>query len=327
MDPSLSIFATTVDGVLLPDSNLSFLIDLGYRNDMTLREFGSMFERAAYTTSSSCWNRKSLIHTPFHISRLLESYEAIAREEQPNQEIQIPDPQVILESIQVVLNEIDRKCVSTDRPSTLSEALVFICIPVVYKAGIQSASTGLDLGLPHIFVRAMASESILSKTPEPVTVELRPFVRHLAYAKDTSWISRRKVLESIRDPRASETILYEHSTGHVLEGTITNFYVILKSGEVVTADDLILKGHIRSLVLDIAEKSLGKPILLHPARMNQVRQWDAAFITNAFHMVTPVKTILVPIEDMEKCEVDIVDEHDKEDGFWKTEMNALHPTL
>jgi branched-subunit amino acid aminotransferase/4-amino-4-deoxychorismate lyase len=76
--------------------------------------------------------------------------------------------------------------------------------------------------------------------------------RTLPRAKDSAWCKQRKPIEQARDPDAGEALLWSES-GEVLEGLISNFFVVDKAGVVHSAPaDDVLPGHMRDLVIEVA---------------------------------------------------------------------------
>lgn len=102
-------------------------------------------------------------------------------------------------------------------------------------------------------------------------------------AKQTRWIAQRSGLGTGHG-RPYETLLVD-SGGRILEGTSSNFYVI-QHGSLRTADEGILHGIARSIVLDIAPDIV--PVELAASRVTDLPIFEEAFLTSASRGIVPV---------------------------------------
>ncbi|TYZ67665.1 hypothetical protein PybrP1_005809 [[Pythium] brassicae (nom. inval.)] len=107
--------------------------------------------------------------------------------------------------------------------------------------------------------------------------------RQNAAAKDSAWVRERKAIYDAIPKDVEEVILMDPSTHALLEGSQTNFYAI-RGGTVYTADDGILKGTVRSLVLEVCAAS-GIPVELTPPSLDQVEEWEGCFISSTSRLV------------------------------------------
>ncbi|KAG7392622.1 hypothetical protein PHYPSEUDO_015010 [Phytophthora pseudosyringae] len=89
---------------------------------------------------------------------------------------------------------------------------------------------------------------------EMVKLEVAGLPRHNAAAKDSAWVRERKEIYDRMAPDMEEVILMDPETRHLLEGSQTNFYAI-QDGAVYTAEERILKGTVRSLVLEVCAEN------------------------------------------------------------------------
>lgn len=121
-------------------------------------------------------------------------------------------------------------------------------------------------------------------------------------SKVASWTRMRKSLENpetYKPPGVTEVLLVR-PTGHhleILEGLSSNFFVIYNDGTIRTAQDGVLFGYVRKLVLECAE-TCGltvdpRPIFMHDATEGR---WKEAFITSSSRLVFPISKILIPSE-------------------------------
>lgn len=122
----------------------------------------------------------------------------------------------------------------------------------------------------------------------------------------------RKPLEKLRPPSASEILLADHG-GKILEGTVTNFFVVCfkENGEVkensanddgdlhlyelqtAPVHDGVLPGVIRQLVIQIC---LSKGISVREVSLSwsDSHRWEEAFITSSLRLVQHVEMIQAP---------------------------------
>ncbi|KAF1326498.1 Aminotransferase, class iv, partial [Globisporangium splendens] len=121
-----------------------------------------------------------------------------------------------------------------------------------------------------------------------------------AICKHTKWIADRIPLEEYTSQVAAshgsihETILGRYDAERddtvLLEGLITNFFVV-KNGTVYTAKDDVLLGSTRALVLK-ACKDLGIPVIFEAPRLSERDTWTAAFVTSAVRLAIRVTRVL-----------------------------------
>lgn len=107
--------------------------------------------------------------------------------------------------------------------------------------------------------------------------------RQNAAAKDSGWVRERKIIYDATPKDVEEIILMEPSSHLLLEGSQTNFYAI-RDGKIFTAEDGILKGTVRSLVLEVCEEN-GIPVVLTPPSLDDVNNWEGCFISSTSRLV------------------------------------------
>jgi len=101
--------------------------------------------------------------------------------------------------------------------------------------------------------------------------------RHICpNAKISSWSSKRRPLEqkeTFMPDGVGEVLLLQQYKGtqtfYVLEGLTSNFFVIYKDGTIRTANDGILFGYVRHLVLKVAEEHGLKVDTTHPILLEE----------------------------------------------------------
>uniref|UniRef100_M4BH77 Uncharacterized protein n=1 Tax=Hyaloperonospora arabidopsidis (strain Emoy2) TaxID=559515 RepID=M4BH77_HYAAE len=124
---------------------------------------------------------------------------------------------------------------------------------------------------------------------EMVKLEVAGLPRHNAVVKDSAWVRERKAIYKKVAPDMEEVILMDPTTGHLLEGSQTNFYAI-RDGTLLTAGAGILKGTVRSLVLDVCAKN-GIPVKLNPPTLDGVEKWQGCFISSTSRLVLGAKVL------------------------------------
>lgn len=106
--------------------------------------------------------------------------------------------------------------------------------------------------------------------------------RHNPAAKDTAWMRDREALRAGAD--AYEVILMD-ADGHLLEGTSSNFYAVLRD-TLYTALDGVLAGTSRGVVFQVAPGVL--PLVRRPVRLADLPHLQEAFITSSSRGVVPI---------------------------------------
>ncbi|XP_024968980.1 uncharacterized protein LOC112508547 isoform X3 [Cynara cardunculus var. scolymus] len=140
--------------------------------------------------------------------------------------------------------------------------------------------------------------------------------RKTANAKYSNWVRMRKPLEKLRPPSATELLL-SNDGDRILEGCLTNFFVLCHkdsleedngctekklvkskydhSIELQTApiSDGVLPGVIREVVIEVCLR-IGIPIREVAPSWSKRHLWEEAFITNSLRVLQHVETIRVP---------------------------------
>lgn len=133
------------------------------------------------------------------------------------------------------------------------------------------------------------------RRPPPVHAVVREAARHNAAAKDSLWVSQKKDLH--RPDGVEEVLLAVRAGGDaeghcVLEGSETNFFAAM-GGKLYTADDGILNGTVRRMVLSECEKAGIEVVRTAPA-LRSARRWEGAFICSTSRLVMPLQRVAVP---------------------------------
>lgn len=129
-------------------------------------------------------------------------------------------------------------------------------------------------------------------------------------SKVASWCRERKKMEdpnTYKPEGASEVIMVRpRTTGsdgrgsrmELLEGLSSNVFFVYKDGSLRTAADGILNGYVRHLVLESA-KNLDIRLDPRPIYLDEVNEWNEAFITSSSRLIFPISKILIPNDDDE----------------------------
>ncbi len=107
-------------------------------------------------------------------------------------------------------------------------------------------------------------------------------------AKLTGFIETAAAVRREVPPEMNEAVMIG-ADGRALEGLSSNFFAV-KDGEIWTAEQGVLSGITRSLVLEVI-RELGIPVRWEGVRFEDMRRLDEAFITSASRAVLPVTEI------------------------------------
>eukprot|EP00249_Psilotum_nudum_P001812 c14510_g1_i1 orf=504-1262(-) len=140
--------------------------------------------------------------------------------------------------------------------------------------------------------------------------------RSFPNAKSSQWVSCRQALEQVRPPDVTE-ILLSNDGNALLEGTITNLFVVCSSEsdlkgkgyngeidmempwkglEIHTAPlGGVLPGVIRQIILEICDEQ-GIPLREIEPLWSNYNLWKEAFLTNSVRLLQPVESIQAPIK-------------------------------
>lgn len=131
-------------------------------------------------------------------------------------------------------------------------------------------------------------------------------------AKVSSWCRYRRPLESLfKDSGVGEVLLMgeRQNTAYIggqrfidslemLEGLISNLFVIYKDGTVRTAPTTkVLSGYARHLVLEEINQTHGLSLDdMNAPVVGDADDWAEVFLTSAIRLIIPVKRVLIPVE-------------------------------
>lgn len=285
------------------------------------------------TDSSDCWRKWG---EEFHLHRLQNSYRSLMRDSTGGSPGTASDADEAVEAalqhsysiMNNLLEEASRAGILRIRSETNEELPNDVEIQLIRLTVLWSPSHS---STSDIVVRGHACSSAKAKrVHEPV----KPIVATIAAVghhddhsvtmdqsmptrfrdpqnKVASWTRLRKKMENpqtYKPPGVSEVLMVRPCKGlsdlEVLEGLSSNFFVIYSDLTIRTAQDGVLHGYVRNLVLDSIEscglKLDRRPILLQEAQQGL---WKEAFITSSSRLIFPISEILVHSEDESGFEV------------------------
>lgn len=192
-----------------------------------------------------------------------------------------------------------------DRRAGEAEEAAEISVTALVGCGGVSGSDALDLYLhiglyvPPVFGAEGARLAIAGRG------------RDIAEAKYSQWARIRKGMERMKPPMVTELLL-SNDGDRILEGSVTNFFVVCKvdrgeaddstyyldkesSFEVQTAptSDGVLPGVIRQLVIEVCS-SLGIPLREIAPSWSGHELWKEAFVTSSLRLIQHVESIQAP---------------------------------
>jgi branched-chain amino acid aminotransferase len=138
----------------------------------------------------------------------------------------------------------------------------------------------------------IAIEPLLIPTQEAYRNGVKVITHHMQRQNPKAKLTRH-LLEAnqIRNqlPGDINEVLAIAEDGCILEGLSSNFFAV-KSGELWTAEDRVIRGTVRSIVLEEAERE-GIPIRNNCIGFNEIEVIDEAFITSTSRSILPIAEI------------------------------------
>lgn len=234
----------------------------------------------AYTTTRTGENGERLLLWNRHLERLAQSMEVLT--------VAMPDR--FPPSLRSVsgLRDLVKPSVQAglQRALALRSAGEELSITILVCPDDHSSRLSWDVSV-HL------SNYVARSPPVPAQLAVLGSGRELPLAKYSSWASVREPLERARPVGATEILLSNDGDG-LLEGSVTNFFVIAMNPdvEVQTASlgDGVLPGVIRQLVIEVCEED-GIPIREVMPSWQARRSWIEAFVTSGLRIVQPVESI------------------------------------
>ncbi|XP_066338901.1 uncharacterized protein [Miscanthus floridulus] len=264
----------------------------------------------AYTTA-----RGTLLWWPRHLRRLAESTALLARSHPHllGLPLRLPRSRALdldFLSIQSLVNPSVRVAIHEMRtrlPMTKEEHLALTAL--VRGAGADSISGSGD-GLDVFVHVGKYAPPVFGESGARLAVAGRG--RDAATAKYAPWARIRKSMEKMRPPGVTELLL-TNDGDHILEGAVTNFFVVCQQEErerngqfsnqtmaakfeVQTAplSDGVLPGIIRQIVIEVCH-DIGIPVREMSPSWSNNEIWKEAFVTSSLRLIQHVESVQVPL--------------------------------
>lgn len=142
----------------------------------------------------------------------------------------------------------------------------------------------------HVWCHASA----LPRRPAPpVKILIRNAARENPRAKDSAWVLKRRSLMDNRPPDVHEVVMC--AGGALLEGCSSNVYLLTRRGEIITAQEGVLLGTMRELVLQVCERE-GVPLLLRAPLLSEVEGCEGLLLSSTSRALLPVDELAAPDE-------------------------------
>ncbi|PUZ68741.1 hypothetical protein GQ55_2G053100 [Panicum hallii var. hallii] len=258
----------------------------------------------AYTTA-----RGSLLWWPRHLRRLAESAALLARSH-PHR-LGLPRPRsldslfsempihaLVNPSVRLAIHEMRSRLPVIKEDNLALTALI--------RGGDSVSRDGLDVFV-HVGTYAPPVFGDLG-----AKVAVAGMGRDAAAAKYASWARMRKSMEKMRPPGVTELLL-TNDGDHILEGSVTNFFVVCQKEEhkskepfavqtlankfeVQTApiSDGVLPGIIRQIVIEVCH-DIGIPVREISPSWSKHELWQEAFVTSSLRLIQHVESVQVPL--------------------------------
>lgn len=226
------------------------------KNDQqTTDDFVVGFPSGVYTTLRTVNNKKAIFQYSYHLNRLFESFQLSGFDFKFSLDA-LRDPLREIISHEIAQELRIRIFISFEKPNIcniLSEELTQPSL-LDYKNGVKVSTNKLNRDNPR--------------------------------AKLTSFISKsEKIKRACKENNLEESIMI-NKKGELLEGLSSNFFAV-KNGVVFTAEDEVLKGSMREIMIDEIKRNQ-IPLRLKPILLNELVIVDEAFITSTSRGVLPV---------------------------------------
>lgn len=248
-----------------------------------LRSFLLAHPPAAYTSLLTTRKTRAVPQLHHHAARLANGAAALSTLADPPAALQPPR---LAAAFAAAVQALQNSASDAAPLGPHAEAMLVAVVSADAGAGTSAAP---EL---HVFAQWRTSSATTA-----VEVEARGRPREAPAVKNTGWVSARRGLEDARAEGAAETVLLgEGSAGGavLLEGLVTNFFVVRRDGVVCTAPEgEVLGGSVRALVLRAA-RAAGVAVEERAPAVEERGDFDAAFITNAVQILTPVKRVRLP---------------------------------
>jgi branched-subunit amino acid aminotransferase/4-amino-4-deoxychorismate lyase len=120
-----------------------------------------------------------------------------------------------------------------------------------------------------------------------LSIEMIPGSRSHITAKDSEWIRYRKLIESMKKDKKSNEIVLVDQEGLANEGLSSNFFVVMNDNSIWTANEGIISGTVRSLILKVCDELNIKVVLKSP-QVKDIKHWKEIFISSTSRLLLPI---------------------------------------
>ncbi|KAG6554947.1 hypothetical protein Mapa_003531 [Marchantia paleacea] len=266
----------------------------------------------AYTTTRTLDGASSLLLWDRHMARLSESL-GLLHEASPHLYPHLREGIDFKRLVEPSIAESLAKSIELRRSEEEINLTVLLCGS---EREQSQDSSGCEVFVHASNYRAVNRDEIL---PGARVAVMGPG-RELARAKYSLWASTRQVLENVKPSNTNEIILSNDGDA-LLEGTLTNFFVVkvrdsktsneenhqkaaesddqsrfqLTDYEVLTAplSDGVLPGVMRNLVIEVCREA-GIRVRESSPSWSSHLTWREAFLTNGLRILQPVTSIQMP---------------------------------
>jgi branched-subunit amino acid aminotransferase/4-amino-4-deoxychorismate lyase len=95
------------------------------------------------------------------------------------------------------------------------------------------------------------------------------------------------LIESMKKDKKSNEIVLVDQEGLANEGLSSNFFVVMKDNSIWTANDGIISGTVRSLILKVCEE-LNINVVFKSPQVNEIKNWKEIFISSTSRLLLPI---------------------------------------
>jgi len=286
-------------------------------------EFMQKMPRGVYT-SMRTFHQKNIVEFDAHVNRLSESLDLMLEElnSKPNQERgghELEDIKLeqALDSVSLTSRLATSTCEALE--GFMNEHADSITDDSEFKVTALMIPTTDENAQSHRSSKLYCHvQPLQTRWRSPIIVKVAGLHRKNPHMKDSQWAEQRKVLfEGKTDPRGPthEVILPSNTSTNndglvtskdkvlqahdllLFEGGSTNVFVLTQDNVLVTAEEGILKGTVRKIVLEAAHRLCESGILngveLRAPSLAEALESKSLFLTSTSRVILPVDILLI----------------------------------
>nr|CCA14184.1 thioredoxinlike protein putative [Albugo laibachii Nc14] len=249
--------------------------------NMNATQFILSYPRGAYTSARTV-QRYKIFDYDHHIRRLAKSTAGMQLERAPLDFESKLEPflrEQVPKTLRAAMQEFQKIFQDSLSPSQEYKLTILIC---------TSATTTPEFPLDVVCHVGLLPS--LDKKFVKLRIVGKPRVN--GDLKDSQWIRERQAIYEALSDDVEEILLMDPKTLKIYEGSQTNFYAI-QDDKIHTADEGILNGTVRSLILEECQKH-SIPFVLEAPCLTSIASWDACFISSTSRLVLGVNSIEYP---------------------------------